>query len=190
MRNNGLIKGFAPGAAVTPYRIVQIGAADDTVIDATAGTGIGVSDALGALATDDTVDVILSGIAHIEYGATVVRGDKLTADADGKAVKVSDSGFKTFLATGGAAGDITVTGILATDELVSVLNQDGTSGLLVDLTSEFTIDSDDTINNDAGTATTSDKLIVTYRTPAATIGIALQSGVVGDIRGVLLAQSA
>lgn len=64
---------------------------------------------------------------------------------------------------GGAAGNHTVTGIvLADDELVSVIHET-IAGFLVDLTSEFTIDSDDTIDNTAGTATTSDSLIVTYR---------------------------
>lgn len=64
---------------------------------------------------------------------------------------------------GGAAGNHTVTGIvLADDEIVSVLHET-IAGFIVDLTSEFTIDSDDTIDNTGGTATTSDSLIVTYR---------------------------
>jgi hypothetical protein len=60
--------------------------------------------------------------------------------------------------TGGAAGDHTVTGIKVTDKLVAVLDISGPE----DLTSEFTITADDTINNTGGTATTSDTLLVTY----------------------------
>jgi len=65
------------------------------------------------------------------------------------------------LIAGAAAGDVTVTGILLTDTLISVIHN--TAGALVDLTSEFTIDSDDTINNDGGTGTGSDDLLVTYQ---------------------------
>lgn len=70
--------------------------------------------------------------------------------------------LKEKLISGGAAGDHTVTGIAPGDELVAVWEQDGTSGLLTDLTSEFSISAADTINNDGGTATTSDTLIVKY----------------------------
>jgi len=189
MRNELFVKSFAPGAAIAAYRIVKSGAANGAVIQATAGTGIGVANGLGAAATDDTVDVVLAGIAEVEYGGNVTRGDRLTADADGKAVKVSDSGIKQFVASGGAAGAIVVTGILSTDELISAIEQDGTSGLFTDLTSEFTISDDDEIDNTDGTATTGDQVIVTYRTPAASVGIALESGVSGDIRGAYLAQS-
>ncbi|MCP4307309.1 MAG: hypothetical protein GY788_21055 [bacterium] len=55
---------------------------------------------------------------------------------------------------GGAAGDHTLTGITAADRLEGVHDIDTTSGVLVDLTAEFSIDSADTINNDGGTAST------------------------------------
>lgn len=61
---------------------------------------------------------------------------------------------------GGAAGDHTVTGIKPRDTLVSVLQIEDTD--VSDLTSEFSISADDTINNADGTATTGDALIVTY----------------------------
>ena len=63
---------------------------------------------------------------------------------------------------GGSAGVDAVTGIKNGDELISVLEQNGTSGLLTDLTSEFSIVKADSISNAGGTATNSDKLIVLY----------------------------
>lgn len=66
------------------------------------------------------------------------------------------------IVAGGSAGDFTVTGIQAEDELVSVLHET-TAGNFADLTSEFSVTADNTINNDGGTATTSDSLIVEYR---------------------------
>jgi len=84
----------------------------------------------------------------IEDGA--VTGAKMT-----NAIKVA-------LIDGGAAGVHTVTGIRIGDELISVLEQNGTSGLLTDLTSEFSIIKADTITNAGGTATSSDKLVVLY----------------------------
>ena len=65
------------------------------------------------------------------------------------------------LIDGGSAGDHTVPGIATTDTLISVIHN--TAGALVDLTSEFTIGSADTINNDSGTDTSSDDLLVTYQ---------------------------
>ncbi len=65
------------------------------------------------------------------------------------------------LIAGGAAGNHTVTGIATTDTIVFVLHN--TAGALVDLTSEFTIDSADTIDNVGGTVTTGDDLLVLYQ---------------------------
>lgn len=70
----------------------------------------------------------------------------------------TDLAIRQTVASGGAAGDITVTGIKPEDVLKSVVNlTDGT-----DLTDEFTITDDDTINNGGGTATTGDTLLVLY----------------------------
>lgn len=69
--------------------------------------------------------------------------------------------IKQALVNGGAAGNITVTGIEANDELVSVLHY--TAGAaLADLTGEFSITAANTINNTGGTATTGDQLWVTW----------------------------
>jgi hypothetical protein len=64
---------------------------------------------------------------------------------------------------GGAAGNLTVTGIRTVDKLINVLNlTDGG-----DLVAEFTISAANTINNTGGTSTAGDKLLVRYYdTPA------------------------
>jgi hypothetical protein len=62
---------------------------------------------------------------------------------------------------GGVAGNHTVSGIGAGDRIVSVVH-DTTAGALVDLTSEFSVTAANTINNAAGTDTSSDFLVVTY----------------------------
>lgn len=87
MANPELIKAYDCGAAVNPYRIVKFDAADRKVIQAAASTDlmIGVSDTLGG-ANGGRADIIRSGIADVEYGGDVTRGQKLTSDADGKAV--------------------------------------------------------------------------------------------------------
>lgn len=87
MRNEGLQKTLIAGAAVAKNRIVKFGAADTAAIQAAASTDllIGVSDNLGA-SSGEPFDVIVDGIALVEYGGNVTRGQKLTADADGKAI--------------------------------------------------------------------------------------------------------
>lgn len=90
MRNEGLAKTFYAGAAIAAYRIVKHGAADNGAVQAAAATdaSIGVSDSLGA-AVGEPCDAIIDGIATVEYGGNVARGDLLTADADGKAIKAA-----------------------------------------------------------------------------------------------------
>jgi hypothetical protein len=65
------------------------------------------------------------------------------------------------LVSGAVAGDITVTGIAASDRLISVLCYIAGAGLS-DLTSEFRISGASTINNAGGTNTIAGVLIVTY----------------------------
>ena len=69
-------------------------------------------------------------------------------------------GMATTIISGGAAGAHTVTGIKPGMELVSVW--DNNAGTIVDLTAEFTITADDTIDNTGGTVSTS--LIVQWFT--------------------------
>ncbi|TSD86016.1 DUF2190 domain-containing protein [Mycobacterium sp. KBS0706] len=110
MRNHGLVKPFVAGAIVPPYRIVKFGADDDTAIAAAAAAdkSIGVTDMLGASAVGVTFDIVLTGIAEVEYGGPVTRGDDLTADAQGRAVAVAAAGNRVIgkaMATG-VLGDI------------------------------------------------------------------------------------
>lgn len=88
MANEGLVKTYIAGAAIVKHRIVKHGSGDRAAVQAAAATDLllGVSDSLGADASGDPCDVIRSGIANVEYGGNVTRGQKLTADADGKAV--------------------------------------------------------------------------------------------------------
>jgi hypothetical protein len=63
---------------------------------------------------------------------------------------------------GGAAGDITLTGIDVGDTLKSVVGVKTSDQSVHDFTSEFSIPVDDKINNTGGTATTGYTLVVTY----------------------------
>jgi predicted RecA/RadA family phage recombinase len=69
-----------------------------------------------------------------------------------------------FQLAGGAAGAHTVTGIALGDRLIAVQHWSTAAAIatVADLTSEFSITAADTIDNTAGTATTSDQLIVFY----------------------------
>jgi hypothetical protein len=111
MRNEGLAKTLIAGAAVAARRIVKFGSADTAVIQAAAATdlSIGVSD-LGA-ASGEYCDVIVDGIALVEYGGNVTRGQLLTADADGKAIAAAPAATASARVIGvamlsGVSGDI------------------------------------------------------------------------------------
>jgi hypothetical protein len=83
-----LMENLEAGAAISPYRIVKPGAADNKAIQAAAVSDamFGVADSLGAAAAGDRVDVITSGVAEVELGGTVTRGGMITSDANGKGV--------------------------------------------------------------------------------------------------------
>jgi hypothetical protein len=136
------------------------------------------------------VDVYRDGLVEVDFGGTVSRGVRVMSDADGKAVAHTgaETTIKQFVVTGGAAGNLTATGILTTDVLVAaiVLNRDATAANidLVDLTSEFSITAADTINNTGGTATTGDEVLVTVLRSGAgntPCGRNEQAAVSGDI---------
>lgn len=112
MRNEGLAKTLIAGAAIAAHRIVTFDSDPDTVVQASAATDslIGVSD-LGADAASERVDVIVDGIALVEYGDTVNAGDLLTTDSDGKAVAAEPASGATarvigVAMVGGVSGDI------------------------------------------------------------------------------------
>ena len=73
--------------------------------------------------------------------------------------------IKTAVVAGGAAGDITVTGISTDDTLFTVLRFAGAGTDvtdIADLTVEFSITAENTINNTGGTSTTGGKLLIFY----------------------------
>lgn len=72
---------------------------------------------------------------------------------------------KLAIVNGAAAGNVTVTGIKSGDRLDAVEHHIYTAGVvtsITDLTSQFTITADNTINNTGGTATTNNKLLVRW----------------------------
>lgn len=132
-----------------------------------------------------TVDVF--GVARVEAGGVVALNARVGADSQGRAVAVTPGKIKTATISGGAAGDFTVTGIAAGDELLAVWEQDGTSKLLVDRTAQFSITAANTINNTGGTALTGDNVIVVWREVKPIGGIALSAaGAAGQFIDVLL----
>jgi hypothetical protein len=107
-----LAKNYKAGAATTKYRIAKFGAADGAVIQAAAATDalIGVFAELDA-ASGERVDVERIGAPLVEYGGTVTRGDPLTSDASGKAIKANPSAgarmsIVGFAEVSAVAGDI------------------------------------------------------------------------------------
>lgn len=111
MSNPELIKSYKAGGAISKHRIVKL-SADDTVVQAAAATDA-LHGVLGeiAAASGDRVDVVLTGIAEVEYGGNVTRGALLTADADGKAVSADPAAGVNNRIIGqamesGVAGDI------------------------------------------------------------------------------------
>jgi hypothetical protein len=113
MRNDGLIKTFYSTAAITKHRLVIPGSADNTCTEASAATGllIGVCADLGAGAAGEPVDIILDGIANVEYGGDVTRGQLLTSDGSGRAITATASAGANIRIVGvamvsGAVGDI------------------------------------------------------------------------------------
>lgn len=88
MANREITKSYTAEGAISPCRIVKPGAADYGVL-AAAAVGdklIGVTVPTITVATGDSVDVIHDGIADVQLGGTVTRGDLLTSDANGQGV--------------------------------------------------------------------------------------------------------
>ena len=108
MRNELFIKACYAGAAILPFRIVKHGAADAFAIQSAAAgdASFGVSDSLGAAAANDPVDIIRGGIAEVVYGGTVTRGDPLTSDSQGRAIKAATGNrIVGFAEVSGVVGD-------------------------------------------------------------------------------------
>lgn len=82
-----LTKNYAAGAAINPCRLIKMGGADYTVIQATDGSAaiLGASELIAA-ASGERVDVVRLGLAYVELGDTVTRGQHLTSDSVGRAI--------------------------------------------------------------------------------------------------------
>lgn len=112
MSNPTLTKSRTAETEVIAFRLVKHGTSDGKVVQAAAATDaiMGVCSELGA-AAGERVDVHLAGLAEVEFGGPITRGDPLTADADGKAVKAAPAAgdnvrIAGFADVSGVAGDI------------------------------------------------------------------------------------
>lgn len=95
MLNPLLIKTFTAGGAIGAYKAVKF-SADNTVVLAAAATDIPIGVTTGiATASGAQCDVIMGGIAEIEYGDTVTRGAHLVSDANGDAVVAAPAATET-----------------------------------------------------------------------------------------------
>ena len=84
---------FVAGAAVAGFRIVKPGASETLVVQSSAATDThsGVCVQPNGAALGFRVDVCIDGPADVEYGGTIARGDLVTADASGRAIKATAS---------------------------------------------------------------------------------------------------
>ena len=113
MSNALLVKNYIADGAIPAYTIVKQNAADDHIVAAAAATDlfIGVTMELAA-ATNERADVQMLGIAYVVAGAAVTRGNRVTADASGRAVAAAPAGgvnnvvIGTALESATAAGDV------------------------------------------------------------------------------------
>jgi hypothetical protein len=92
----GLIVNKVAEAAINPFRIVKFGSADKYVAQAAANSDLLIGVVVTthpdvAFVAEERVDIVFSGITEVCYGGVVTRGDKLTSDANGKAVKLTDT---------------------------------------------------------------------------------------------------
>ncbi len=98
---------YDAGAAVKANRIVKLSADDQVVHSTAAGADahIGVTDRPAE--SGAAVDVALTGIVAVEFGAAVNRGAQVQSDADGKAAPAADGDRTVGIALEtAAAGDI------------------------------------------------------------------------------------
>lgn len=85
----GLILAYKAETYIGPYCVVRYGS------DGAAGLAESANDALLGVSTDieaqigETVDVVRTGVTPVLYGGVVVKGDPLTADAGGVAIKAT-----------------------------------------------------------------------------------------------------
>jgi hypothetical protein len=122
-----LIKNYKAAAAVTKFRIVKMGGNDYEVQHAAAATdtSVGITTELDA-ALGERVDVIRAGLADVEYGGTITRGDQLTADANGKAVVATQHDHTEN--TAGAYAQSATTAAAAAQRIIGIAEVSGVAG--------------------------------------------------------------
>ncbi|MCA0303485.1 MAG: DUF2190 family protein [Proteobacteria bacterium] len=106
-RSDFITNGTAEGT-IPAYTIVKYGATDGGWVAAAAATDLlmGVNDSVPA-ASGERVDIVRAGIADVLYGATVTRGQPLTADASGRAVPAASTNRVIgFAEVSGVVGDV------------------------------------------------------------------------------------
>lgn len=104
----GLTLAYKAGAAIPARSIVKHGADDGSAVPAAAA-----ADALLGVSTDvpsaigETADVVREGVTPVRFGGAVTRGDALTANATGAAVKAA-AGDQVigYAEVSGVAGDL------------------------------------------------------------------------------------
>jgi len=84
--NSILEKEFVADGALTKYRVGKKGTNEDDVSQAAAAT-----DKIHGIIQHDAVDnarvrLMVMGISKVEFGGTIVQGDLLTSDANGKVI--------------------------------------------------------------------------------------------------------
>ena len=112
-QTSGIEKSVKCTAAIaTAFLLAKFGADDDTLSQATASTEelVGVFQHITTTAGDE-IRVMLSGISRVVLGGTVVRGNPITSDANGKGVAAAPgAGVNAYVIgralASGVAGDI------------------------------------------------------------------------------------
>ncbi len=126
-RLEGLTLAYKAEAEIYPYRIVKLGSVDDRIAQATGPNdalwgvakvpqgGIyqhGTNPSLQPVTFGNHVDVVLGDIPDVEYGMDLERGDWVTSDAQGRAVKAVTGnqviGRAAVTASAGALGNVLI----------------------------------------------------------------------------------
>lgn len=88
MKSETLIKTMTATGAVAAHTLATFGAGDGLVTGATAATDplLGVTTSIGSQ-DNGRCDVVIAGITTVKAGGTYARGDVLTSNATGQAIK-------------------------------------------------------------------------------------------------------
>jgi len=107
MANPTLTINHTAQGPIAKRRIVAFGTSDRSAVQATGSSDslMGVTTELDA-APGERTDVILAGVADVEYGGNVARGALLTSDAQGRAVEASSGRVIGIARVSGVLGDL------------------------------------------------------------------------------------